>query len=308
MPSTSTAERVRNVVVVVAFVVSVISTIAQPWCGRDRLSAAEVAVVVARHASTVQRGDIVLVHPPWRDDIVNAVRPLFPADTLVTEAFTRGHNDGWPALVVVAEGVHPWPASIEARRVTVGAEVVVEGDIRFFRLPQDGGPTPVPRKTPARASTNQLELDRASVVVIDAQQRTTTCAWSADRRQHVCDGLPEWMRVADEALVIDGEKQRCTWAHPATKGRVTIHYEDVDLARGLRLQAALSDVAADNKNGAPVTFTLRVGDLERVVVVHHDHGFKNFDLPPQPTEADVDVIVTTDNDGQRHACYRLGAP
>ena len=304
---TTTTTRIRNVVVVVAFVAAVVVTIVQPWCGRARATAADVAAAFSRHSTLFQRGDLVLVHPPWRDDLVGSLRPLLPADAVVTEAFTRGHTDGWPAILVVAEGVHPWPASFEARRVVENAEVVGDGDVRFFRLAGDGARSPI--AAPAtRASTNTLWLDRAHVVVIDAQQRSTSCAWSSERRQHVCDGLPEWMRVADEVLVIEGSRQRCTWAHPTTKGRVTIHYDQMDLARGLRLQAALSDSAADNTSGAPVTFTVVVDGVQRAVTVHHDRGFKHVDVPAQPTKADVDVVVTTDNDGQRHACYRLGAP
>ena len=306
----TSSARLRDVVVVAAFVLAVVITVVQPWCGRDRLRAADVATIVSQHLSLIETGDLVLVHPPWRDDIVDAVRPLLPPRQQVSEAFTRGHTDGWPALVVVAEGVQPWPASIEARRIEVGATVIEDGGVRFFRLPAAAAKTTtttaVPAKSTAAAAVrgSLLDLSSARVSVVDDKGLTRSCLWSAQRARHLCAGLPEWMHVGDEDLVIAGRRQRCTWAHPITGGRVVIEHADIDSSAGLRLRAALSDAAADNADGAAVTFTLDVGGAHRALTVQHARGFAEREIEPT-ARGPLTLTVTTPNDGQRHVCFQL---
>lgn len=295
MSSTTT---LKHVVVVVAFASAVLLSLLQPWCGRDRLSAGEVAAVVSRHAELVKPGDIVIVHPPWRDDIVAAVAPLLSWH-MVTEAFTRNHGDPWPALVVVAEGVHPWPAALEAERERQQAPIVDDNGVRFFRLAASDVSSP-------------LQLAEARVSVIDAAGTTTTCAWQAAQKAHRCPGLPAWMHVGDEDLPVDGRRQRCTWAHPASNGRVVIDYGVVDVSRGLRLEAALTDSAVRNQQAAPVTVSVELehDGARKVhdVTVHKKPGFVGTDVPASPAGTRVSVVVTTPNDGQRHTCFRLGPP
>jgi hypothetical protein len=295
--STSTAT-LKHVVVVVAFIASVLLSLVQPWCGRDRLSATDVAAVVGRHTDLVKAADLIVIHPPWRDDIVAAVAPLLPYHT-VTEAFTRNHGDPWPALVVVAEGVHPWPAALEAERQKQRAPIVEDSGVRFFRLAQND-------------VVSTLQLAQARVSVVDAAGTTTACAWQAAQKAHRCPGLPAWMHVGDEDLPVDGRRQRCTWAHPTTNGRVVIDYGVVDVSRGLRLEAALTDTAARNQQGAPVTISVQLEHNgardEHSVTVQKKTGFVGTDIPAAPAGTRVSVVVTTPNDGQRHTCFRLGPP
>jgi hypothetical protein len=295
--STSTTT-LKHVVVVVAFASSVLLSLLQPVCGRDRLSASDVAAIVSRHTDLVKAGDLVVIHPPWRDDIVEKTAPLLPQHT-VTEAFTRNQGDPWPALVVVAEGVHPWPAALEAERHKQHAPLVEDGGVRFFRLA-------------ASDVVSTVALAKAKVSVVDAAGTTTACAWQAAQKAHQCPGLPAWMHVGDEDLPVDGRRQRCTWAHPTTNGRVVIDYGVVDVSRGLRLDAALTDTAARNPQGAPVTVSV---EFERDgardvhdVTVQTKPGFVGITIPPAPAGTRVSVVVTTPNDGQRHTCFRLGAP
>jgi hypothetical protein len=235
------------------------------------------------------------MHPPWRDDVVAALRapgalPL-PAGVVVTEAFTRRHDDPWPALVVVAEGVHPWPASIEARRVSLGVDVVESAGLRVFRLQGE-----VPH--------GAIQLERARVRVERGDSSVVACPWDAGRRRHVCPGLGPWMTVGDETMQIAGRKTDCIWSHPISGGRLVIDYGDLDLAGGLTFEAALSDVAADNPQGAPVTFTVRVDDVARTLTVHRARGFARLALPAT-APGRVVVEVATGHDGQRHVCHRF---
>jgi hypothetical protein len=286
--------RVRDGTVVVAFGVALLITLLQPWWGRDRLTAAEVAAAIRTALPALtQPGDLVVVHPPWRDDIVAAIRAaqLVPDDVVVTEAFTRRHGDPWPAIVVVAEGVHPWPASFEVRRRALGVDVVDHAGVQLFRLP---GETHAPLL---------VDVARAQVAVQPRDGRELVCPWDDRRRRHVCPGLGPWMTVGEESMQTDGRRELCTWSHPISGGRLRIDYGTVDLGDGRTFEAALSDVAASNPHGAPVTFIVSIDDQPRSLRLHRRRGFSRVSLPAGLHHLVVDVL--TDNDGQRHACHRL---
>lgn len=290
--------RLRDVVVIVAFGVALLVTVVAPWWGRDRLEPAAVVAVVGAHAGLVQAGDTVIVHPPWRDDIVDALRTgvSLPRDVVVTEAFTRGHGEAWPAVVVVAEGVHPWPASLEARRLALGVDVVEDRGVRLFRLPAD-------------AVKGGIDLGRATVHVEMADGGRVACPWDARMKRHVCKGLSPWMTVGDDVLQVGGRRETCTWSHPISGGRVVIDHGLVDVGGGVHLEAALSDAAVDNPTGAAVTYSLRLSsgatDEAQTLTVQRAKGFAAVDVPGRPGTARLQVIVSTDDDGQRHTCHRL---
>jgi hypothetical protein len=112
------------------------------------------------------------------------------------------------------------------------------------------------------------------------------------------------MTVGEETMQIAGRKTACIWSHPISGGRLVIDYGDLDLAGGLTFEAALSDVAADNPQGAPVTFTVRVDDVARTLTVHRARGFARLALPAT-APGRVVVEVATGHDGQRHVCHRF---
>jgi hypothetical protein len=289
------ATRVRDGAVVVVFGVALLLTLLQPWWGRDRLGPAEVVEALRTSLPALTKpGDLVVIHPPWRDDIVAAVRAahLLPADVFVTEAFTRRRSDPWPPIVVVAEGVHPWPASLEGRRRALGVEVVERDGVRLFRLPGDGAATPL------------VVLSTADVRVQTSEGRELACPWDDRRRRHVCPGLGSWMTIGEETMQIDGRRELCTWSHPISGGRLRIDYGTVDVGNGRTFEAALSDVAVKNPQGAPVRFIVLVDDEPRALTVHRRRGFSRLELPGGVHHLVVEVL--TDHDGQRHACHRFG--
>lgn len=319
--------RLTDMAMLAAAAVVLIVTVLQPWCGRDRVAVSDLDDIntgdnlnpVATLGALVQPGDLVLVHPPWRDDLADKLRPKLQRNTRgvdVTTAFTRPHGGDWPALLVVAEGVHPWPASIEDRREALQVDVVDVpvgdgGDVlRVFRLPAgaDG-----PSSNDAQRGSD-LPIEAASVTVRTADGGTVACSWNAGRRRHVCAGLPEWMYVGDVQLTVGGSRQSCIWSHPITDGEVIVTWPARVVGPALQLSLALSDAAADNPTGAAVVAQLTVnakdgdGDTKNTALqVKGRRGFVTKRIPVRdPADAhSVRLVLTTPHDGQRHTCFRL---
>jgi hypothetical protein len=277
------------------FVAAVVVTIAQPLLARDRAAARFVDALSAARAQ-LQPGDTVLVHPPWRDDVVAALRAagVVPASTPITEAFAPRHGDTLPPLVLVADDGWTLPAVLADAHPQ---ELAQRDGVVVFRV----GET-------ERPAVDAAPLQRAAVHVETADGTRVDCPWNPARRRHVCTGLPEWMTVGDDTLVVGERRERCTWAHPTTNGVVVVDFGVVPTSRaGWRLSLALTDQAADNPNGAPVTATLVVDDDSADVTVQHDRGFHDVVVVGggASPRARVAVRLTTPNDGQRHTCFRL---
>ena len=143
--------------------------------------------------------------------------------------------------------------------------------------------------------------------MVDHTGARTNCPWDSRLRRHVCTGLAAWMTVGSDTLVVDGRNEACTWAHPISGGRVIIDFGIVDLGLGLRLQAALSDAAVDNPDGAAVNYVLVIDDVptDPPLLVHRRRGFQSLGLAPRRATARVQLTVSTEHDGQRHTCFRL---
>ena len=122
-------------------------------------------------------GDRVLVHPPWRDDVVTALAALpWPKGVVVSEAFAPRHGDVWPNLVVVADRRWPLPAVIQERQGTTVVED--HGDIVVFRL---GGRAAATTTTTTDAEA--FDLAAAHVFVVEGGAQTE-CPWNATRARH----------------------------------------------------------------------------------------------------------------------------
>lgn len=131
--------RARAAAVLAAFALSLVVVVATPWCTRDRTSPGDYAAAVRDNLDLIRPGDIVLVHPPWRDDVVDAMRTVVtPTRASVTTAFAPKHGEAWPSLVVIAEHAQPLPAPLAAR--VDGSTVRRAGDIDVFRVRPGGAP------------------------------------------------------------------------------------------------------------------------------------------------------------------------
>ena len=165
------------------FAASLLAVVATPWCTADRVRDPEAFVTAVRQAGgLVQPGDIVLVHPPWRDDVVDAIERahVLPAGAVATTAFAPRHGEAalLPALVVVRDADAPDMPRVLAR-LRESEHAVRVGGVEVVRLgPSRAAPNRESDATPPSSDAGVEEptafdaLDRAEVVVLAGAQRT----------------------------------------------------------------------------------------------------------------------------------------
>jgi hypothetical protein len=234
--------------------------------------------------------DTLLVHPPWRTDVVAALRST---TATATEAFAPKHGERWPPLVLVRDRGHVLPAVFATRPQQ---RLAVSGDVEVVRVGDARGS--------ADAAHDAFDLAGADVFV-DVDGDRVPCPWVPAEQHHVCTGLPQWMKVGEESLTIAGKSERCIWAHPKTGATLVIDYGVVDVGKGVDVDVALSDVAADNRAGKGVEVDVAVGDAVGRVSVAGKRGFVRTRVAASVPEARLTLRLTTPNDGQRHLCYRV---
>lgn len=290
--------RAHAAVLVAAFFASLAWVALTPWCTRDRASADDFVQAARAAAPDLPLGGVLLVHPPWRDDAVAAVRAagVMPDGALVTTAFAPRHGEPWPPLLVLADGgAPPLPRALRQR---------LDDDRRV-------GSVLVGRVAPALGAGTAHDLSEAlafaevEVVRGDAVLR---CAWSAIEARHTCPGMPEWVHVGVEQLPVGGRAQRCTWAHPITDATLVVRFPRARLLGALTLELALTDGAADNATLALVKAALLI-DGAPALDLDKPPGRRGFVRGEARTggarDATVELRLTTPSDGQRHACFRL---
>ena len=290
--------RGRAALVVAAFAASLVWVLATPWCTRDGASADDFVRAARTAMRDVPPGAIVLVHPPWRDDAVAAIRQaaLLPAQVAVTTALAPRHGEPLPPLLLlVDDAAPPLPRALRGR-------LVRERDVGPIHLAEID-------ERPGNAGARDLS-DALAAAEVELERGTDTvhCAWSALEQRHVCPGLPEWVHVGVEELPVGGRAQRCTWAHPVTGATLVVRFAAARLLGALALELALTDGAADNATLAPVHAALLVNgapllDLDKPP---GKRGFvRDVTTTGAPNDAQVELRLTTQNDRQRHTCLRL---
>jgi hypothetical protein len=300
----SLVSRVRDAALLLGFVLSLLAVLVTPRCTRDRVpDAARWLPIVQQSADALTPGTVVLVHPPWRDDVVEAIRAanVLPAGVSVTAAIAPRHGEALPPLVILREqdGV-----TLPHNLRTATREAALDG-VELWRLARTA-----PSRAGARELTDELALAQVQVTTPD---RTTVCSWDSLGERHTCPELPEWMYVGAQALPVGGKSERCAWAHPITGGELSIAFPASNARAPLLLSLALTDTAADNKTGAEVTAALFADDVEIARLSRQgQRGFARTRIERIPEDTQhVRVVITAQNDGQRHTCFRLtsgGAP
>ena len=290
--------RGRAGLVVAFFALSLLWTLLTPWCTSDGASAADYVEAARAAAARAPDGALVLVHPPWRDDAVRALRAasVFPPGTAITTALSPRHGEPLPALLVLRDSAAP-PLPRALRRHIDAEER--HGAVRVAAL------QPVAEDDTRRDLSDWLAQAEVSV---KREGSTQSCAWSPLAQRHLCEGMPEWVHVGVENLPVGGRTERCTWAHPVTGAALTVRFPHVRLLGALELELALTDGAADNAALAPVRAELLVDGTPAASLDTRpgQRGFVRTAVTTgAPRDASVELRFTTPNDGQRHTCFRL---
>jgi hypothetical protein len=283
-------------------VVGLLVSLVQPLLPRDGVSDPAVFVAAARaRASELEPGDVVLIHPPWREDAVVALEEarLLPRGASATVALAPPHGQApGRVLILVDEGAPPLPRSLRGRlsgRQRGGG--ITSG---WLRARDDEGGLDLG----ARIALAQVHVERPDGTVV-------SCRFDGAKDRHLCPGLPDWMWVGPDSLLVSGSPTRCVWSHPLSGGKVVVRFDDVTLKDEVRFAHALSDTAAAVSKGAPVTAALRLDDepLGRAVR-DNAPGMKEevWRVPSPGRSTSLTLELTTPSDGARHYCWTLRSP
>jgi hypothetical protein len=302
----------RAAAVLLAFAASFLVVFAAPRCTRDRVTDEAVwleAMARARDAGMITRGDVVLIHPPWREDVVAAAGAagVLPPGARATAALAPRHGEPLPPLVLVMDAGLPLPRAL--RRRIDATRRTASGGVEIVRLRADDGADGDGEGDGSIDLASSLSQARVEVRL--PGREPVPCRFSPIAQRHLCEGLPEWMFVGEQEHQVGGRRERCVWAHPVTGGEVAVRWERPTLLSGLSLSLALTDAAADNRAGAAVKAELRLGGrpIGEVTREPGRRGFahKTFAVGSEaaPAEGALELVLSTPDDGQRHTCFRL---
>lgn len=237
--------------------------------------------------------DIVVVQPPWRDDVVAELK--------------KPHPEWNVRLAVAKKSVQP------LRDIVVVRDATFELPRAWRRVAtelRDTGPVIVER---LRATVEGAErllsgIERAQVVVTDANNKDTACTWDAQQRRHTCAPHPDWVWVGEREVTSGDTTRTCFWSHPVAQGHVKTTFIGVDPTVPLTLVTGFRQTALRKRDGASVVVVARANG-QKVARLRQRNvaGFSETEvqLSAYKSPVDLEIDVTTSDDGMRHFCFAL---
>ena len=145
----------------------------------------------------------------------------------------------------------------------------------------------------------------ATVELEGADGESRTCRRDF-RGAHQC-GDAGWSRMRQRELTIDGEQQRCIWAHPIDGHILRFRFPDI-APRGpedkqLRLESALTDRSVGG--GVPVDFVIRHGEASSSHRHSDRRGWQSTLVETSDATDELLVEVSASEVGRRHICFRF---
>lgn len=276
----------------------------------------QAAQLLTQHAAQDPHHNwTILVHPPWREDLQQALRKRLPNQRVVLAPAVQ---DGLPAgdLVLLRAGSTPGPLGLSGRQASASEHVDnlhLQWFVGFASGAQNSGKKG-PAKGALRIAGKSVLLDKIkdlTVYFATPLKRLDCSEYSVAQQRYSCPGLPEWNYVGATELEVDGQRQSCLWAHPRTGSPLVIEVPLAKFALGagpLSLGHALTDSAAAVAGGAEINIeVLADGQPVGRFVQKNQRGYTLDPLPiPAPNSVhSLQIRVSCPRDGARHFCLDL---
>ncbi|MFH1811841.1 MAG: hypothetical protein ABIJ09_24095 [Pseudomonadota bacterium] len=305
----STQARWRGLLGLTLIILALLGTLAVRLFSRDAaISDADLAEAL-RWLQERRQGAVIVVHPPWRDDVVERLRQgLGDADVRLAAPVHQGAPAG--RLLLVEAGWSPGPAAFSAliphQESQVGAL-----RLRLFEAAAAASSAEVP-EAGGRSGRSLLLDDIAALHArFELADRVVPCDdFDVATQTYRCPSLPEWNHVGPTTLAIGGRPRRCLWAHPITAGKLLIDLPWPRALKQLTVLHGLADSAAQAPGGKPVELELRADDrplgsyTQRNEVGYQEH---QITLDQDTATQRLVVEIRTSGDGARHFCIDLQA-
>ncbi len=241
-------------------------------------------------------------HPAFSkpsDDFIEAIDGLdapivFANDPVALAALDDRQADLRPAIYPL----QTWPpegpllnfGSIPADFERAGLEAIAEESVWTLWKPADYAPLPF--------------FGGARVEVIEPDGTRRLCEPTSGG--HKC-AEPSWNRVRHRTITVDGERQRCIWAHPMEDRIIRITFPPVATETGegrqMWIRTALRDAAVGA--GGHIDFQVTIDGQE----IRHRHtdrrGWQNAKLPSVEEPRELIVEVSAPSVGRRHSCFEF---
>lgn len=115
-----------------------------------------------------------------------------------------------------------------------------------------------------------------------------------------------WQRIRLDSMVSGDQGRVCLFAHPRTNGTVSLTYKNIKVKRAISFATAFSDAVATGNN-APVFMDVYVNNtLVQRITQLDNRGWNITEVSTEQYQnklSDVKLVISTDNDFQRHFCF-----
>ena len=249
-------------------------------------------------ATRVKPGDLVLVHPPWRHDVIQQLQKSHQDKAAYTLVLPAGAITSGQVFVLKDKNAPPLSKRILEMTTLKAIETV--DDIEIHSL----------KSTLTESGLNFLSmLPMAKVEVIKKNGVTTACRWQNTKRRFTCPGMPNWVYVGPHKMKSGKTQKSCIWSHPAKNATLKIAFPNPPPNSQIYFEHALSTNAVRSDNKSPVVAAIFADEAKiKKMSRGNQTGFAatTINLPSRPTQ-NLTLEITAKNDGARHYCFNLKA-
>ncbi len=144
------------------------------------------------------------------------------------------------------------------------------------------------------------------VSMVDEKGTRTPCTKDPKRDRFVCPNA-DWHRVEDGTYRLAGQESGCLKMHPRKGYETEALFSRVPMGEEIHGWIGINDAAIEYKEGAPVDFTVSVGDtITQSFQAPNKRGKIPFSVKipaGTPKYQPVRFSVSAKNDGKRHFCF-----